>query len=59
MEDVQKHGSYLIIQKALQYVDPEQNKSIHLSFDIDSLDFLEAPCTTVPGKELEKFGKTK
>lgn len=31
-------------------VDPENNKGIHISFDIDSLDVLEAPSTGTPGK---------
>lgn len=34
---------------ALRKIDPYNNKSLHVSFDIDSLDPLEAPSTGTPG----------
>lgn len=34
----------------LQYLDPKGVKPIHVSFDIDSLDALEAPSTGTSGK---------
>lgn len=34
---------------ALNKIDPDESKSLHVSFDIDSLDPLEAPCTGTPG----------
>ena len=49
MEDVENYGLHKVLCEAIKRVDPNGNKSIHLSFDIDSLDPLEAPCTTVPG----------
>lgn len=35
---------------ALNKIDPHNEKSLHVSFDIDSLDPLEAPSTGTPGK---------
>lgn len=34
---------------ALKKIDPDHVKSLHVSFDIDSLDPLEAPSTGTPG----------
>lgn len=34
---------------ALRKIDPDNRKSLHVSFDIDSLDPLEAPSTGTPG----------
>lgn len=34
---------------AMNKIDPHHSKSIHVSFDIDSLDPLEAPSTGTPG----------
>lgn len=34
---------------ALHRIDPRNEKSLHVSFDIDSLDPLEAPSTGTPG----------
>lgn len=34
---------------ALNKIDPHNEKSLHVSFDIDSLDPLEAPSTGTPG----------
>ncbi|XP_018326945.1 arginase, hepatic [Agrilus planipennis] len=45
MEDIEKYGIHDVVNMALDKIDPEQNKSIHVSFDIDSLDSLEAPST--------------
>lgn len=49
LKDVDRHGIYGVIERALQYVDPENNKSYHVSYDIDSLDGLEAPSTGTRG----------
>lgn len=35
---------------ALNRIDPRNEKSLHVSFDIDSLDPLEAPSTGTPGR---------
>ncbi|XP_044268796.1 arginase-1 [Tribolium madens] len=45
MEDVENYGIHNIVNMALDRIDPHRMLSIHLSFDIDSLDSLEAPST--------------
>lgn len=45
MEDVENYGISTVVDMALNKIDPEKHKSIHVSFDIDSLDSLEAPST--------------
>lgn len=37
---------------ALRKIDPDNNKSLHVSFDIDSLDPLEAPSTGTAGLKI-------
>lgn len=49
-DDVHKYGIDAVIKMALQSIDPDSNRSIHVSFDIDSLDALESPSTGTPGK---------
>lgn len=49
MEDVDKFGIYKVAEMALNKIDPDGTRSLHVSFDIDCLDSLEAPCTGVPG----------
>ncbi|XP_012284604.1 arginase, hepatic [Orussus abietinus] len=48
MEDVERYGIHDVIEMALNRIDPNGIKSLHVSFDIDSLDPLEAPCTGTP-----------
>ncbi|KAG6453620.1 arginase-1 isoform X2 [Manduca sexta] len=48
MEDVEEHGIKKSIKHILQVLDPNNEKPIHVSFDIDSLDALEAPSTGTP-----------
>ncbi|KAJ0181131.1 hypothetical protein K1T71_003216 [Dendrolimus kikuchii] len=48
MEDVEEYGIKKSIHHVLQILDPEGTKPIHVSFDIDSLDALEAPSTGTP-----------
>ncbi|CAH2100019.1 unnamed protein product [Euphydryas editha] len=48
MEDIEEYGIQKSINHILQRIDPEGNKPIHVSFDIDSLDALEAPSTGTP-----------
>lgn len=57
MKEVQQYGINNVIEMALKHIDPHNSKSIHLSFDIDSLDYHEAPCTTVPG--MSEYKKIK
>ncbi|CAH2989986.1 unnamed protein product [Chilo suppressalis] len=48
MEDIDEHGIQNSINHILQLLDPCMNKPIHVSFDIDALDALEAPSTGTP-----------
>ncbi|GLV39028.1 arginase [Carabus blaptoides fortunei] len=47
-KDIEQHGIHGIITAALAKIDPDNNCSLHISFDIDSLDVLEAPSTGTP-----------
>uniref|UniRef100_A0A6P7FDT0 Arginase n=1 Tax=Diabrotica virgifera virgifera TaxID=50390 RepID=A0A6P7FDT0_DIAVI len=51
MAEIEECGIHTVINMALKAIDPEQNRSIHVSFDIDALDPNDAPCTsiTIPG----------
>lgn len=42
-------GIHDVVHMALNRIDPDNMKSLHVSFDIDSLDPLEAPSTGTPG----------
>ncbi|MEZ4872028.1 MAG: arginase [Bdellovibrionales bacterium] len=46
-----KHGIAPLLQSSLQKIDPYGERPIHLSFDIDCLDPIWAPCTGVPAEE--------
>ncbi|XP_076281542.1 arginase [Lasioglossum baleicum] len=48
MEDVERYGIHDVVNMAIKKVDPSESKSLHVSFDIDSLDPLEAPSTGTP-----------
>ncbi|XP_063980176.1 arginase, hepatic [Diachasmimorpha longicaudata] len=45
MEDVERYGIHEVVHMALKKIDPHSEKSLHVSFDIDALDPLEAPST--------------
>ncbi|XP_052563992.1 arginase, hepatic [Culex pipiens pallens] len=45
MREVEQYGIHEVMRMALERVDPEGKKSLHVSYDIDSLDVLEAPST--------------
>lgn len=45
MREVELHGIKDVVQRAFEQIDPNNNKSLHISFDIDALDVLEAPST--------------
>lgn len=49
MEDVDRCGIVQVMETALAKVDPDGKRGIHISFDIDALDGLEAPSTGTPG----------
>lgn len=55
MSDIEKMGIHEVTEEALWKIDPEHESSIHLSFDIDALDTLEAPATGTPGNDLNKI----
>lgn len=46
-EDIKTIGIPDIMNRTINYLDPKNNKPIHLSFDIDALDPLDAPGTGV------------
>ncbi|KAK9721432.1 Arginase family [Popillia japonica] len=48
MFDIQRYGIDTVVSAAIDQIDPDHNKPIHVSFDIDSLDPLEAPSTGTP-----------
>lgn len=50
MREIDQLGIVKVVQNVLKRIDPEGKKSIHLSFDIDALDSLEAPSTGTSGK---------
>lgn len=48
MEDIERYGIHDVMHMALNKIDPHSSKSLHVSFDIDALDPLEAPSTGTP-----------
>ncbi|EFN83886.1 arginase, hepatic isoform X2 [Harpegnathos saltator] len=48
IEDIEHYGIHNVFHMALNKIDPHNEKSLHVSFDIDSLDPLEAPSTGTP-----------
>jgi len=48
MHEVELYGIARVVQMALDDVNPERTRPIHLSFDIDGLDPREAPSTGTP-----------
>jgi arginase len=50
MEDVERYGIHEVTQRALEAINPNGDRSLHVSFDIDSLDPLEAPSTGTTGE---------
>ncbi|XP_044578067.1 arginase, hepatic [Cotesia glomerata] len=45
IDDVERLGIHQVVNMALEKLDPHSEKSIHVTFDIDALDPLEAPST--------------
>jgi arginase len=50
MEEVHGIGIKEAVKYALSRIDPRNQRHIHVSFDIDALDPLEAPSTGTPGR---------
>lgn len=48
MKEVDECGIARVVKEALDYLSPERNSPLHLSFDIDSLDPIWAPSTGTP-----------
>nr|ACO11535.1 Arginase-2, mitochondrial precursor [Caligus rogercresseyi] len=48
MNDIDELGINEVIKRSLQRINPSGNRPLHVSFDIDSLDPLEAPATGTP-----------
>ncbi|XP_072936128.1 arginase, hepatic [Epargyreus clarus] len=48
MEDIDQYGIQKSIRHILHVLDPKMEKPIHVSFDIDALDAIEAPSTGTP-----------
>lgn len=48
MHDVDKYGIGKVVEMALDHVNPDRNRPIHLSFDVDALDPSVAPSTGTP-----------
>jgi len=48
MHDIDKYGIAHVIERAVEIVNPEGNRPIHVSYDIDSIDPLHTPCTGTP-----------
>jgi len=48
MHEVDKYGIGKVLEMALDHVNPERDRPIHLSFDVDALDPSVAPSTGTP-----------
>ncbi|XP_075555691.1 arginase-1-like isoform X1 [Dermacentor variabilis] len=48
MGDIDRLGIQAVVQRTLQEINPAGDKSLHISFDIDSIDKLVAPSTGTP-----------
>jgi len=48
MHEVDKYGIGKVVEMALDTVNPDRNRPIHLSFDVDALDPTVAPSTGTP-----------
>lgn len=48
MQDVDLLGIEAVMRMALQSIDPRSERQIHVSFDVDSMDVVEAPSTGTP-----------
>ncbi|XP_045175163.1 arginase, hepatic-like [Mercenaria mercenaria] len=48
MQEVDRHGIRDVLDKALKAIDPDGNKKIHVSFDVDAMDPAHTPSTGTP-----------
>ena len=56
MHEVDKYGIGKVVDMALDHVNPERDRPIHLSFDVDALDPSVAPSTGTPVSEIQIVG---
>lgn len=52
MHEVDKYGIGRVVEMALDHVNPNRDRPIHLSFDVDALDPSVAPSTGTPVSDL-------
>lgn len=52
MHEIDKYGIGNVIEMALDHVNPNRDRPIHLSFDVDALDPSVAPSTGTPVSNL-------
>lgn len=50
MREIEKYGIQEVMKQTLKHLDVVNKQSLHVSFDIDALDALEAPSTGTSGK---------
>ena len=50
MRDIDQYGINECLENAIEHINPQLNKPVHLSFDIDALDPTLSPSTGTPGK---------
>ncbi|KAL3875004.1 hypothetical protein ACJMK2_037954 [Sinanodonta woodiana] len=48
MQEIDRYGIKEVVERALRAVDPEGNRPIHLSFDVDAMDPTLTPSTGTP-----------
>jgi len=48
MKDVENYGVHNVLKQCLQVIDPNNERQLHLSFDIDAMDPTLAPATGTP-----------
>jgi Arginase family len=48
MHEIDKYGIGKVVEMALDAVNPDRDRPIHLSFDVDALDPTVAPSTGTP-----------
>lgn len=49
MREIDRYGIYEVLKKSLEIVDPMNERSLHVSFDIDSVDKKMVPSTGTSG----------
>ena len=56
MHDVDRYGIGKVVDMAIDHVNPDRDRPIHLSFDVDALDPSVAPATGTPVSEIQIVG---